>query len=108
MIHYVDSNKCNFCKNSPETLQHLFYDCHNIKNIWKALQEWISEQLKMIILLKTQIVMFGMINGEINELYVVNWLIINIKYNFYCTKILDKNFNINIIKNTLQHKFLID
>ena len=58
MIHYVDSNKCNVCKNA------LFYDCHKVKNIWKALQEWIFEKLKMRISLNKHIVMFGMINGE--------------------------------------------
>ena len=52
--------------------------------------------------------MFGVINGEINQLYVVNWLIINVKYHIYCTKILGKKTNFNIIKNTLQHKFHID
>ena len=80
MTHCVDSNKCDFCKNSPETLQPLFYDCHNVKSIWKTLQEWISEQLKIRKLLNKQIVIFGMINSEIHQLYTVNWLIINLKY----------------------------
>ena len=100
---YVDSNKCNFYKNAPETLQHLFYE-----NIWKALQEWIFETLKMRISLNKHIVMFGMINGEINQLYAVNWLIINIKYHIYCTKIFGNNLDINSIKHTLQHKYQID
>ena len=34
-----------------------------------------SEQLKLRILINKQIVMFDMINGEINQLYAVNWLI---------------------------------
>ena len=108
MIHYVDTNKCNFCKNAPETLQHLFYDCHKVKNIWKALQEWIFKKLKMGILLNKHIVMFGKINGEINQLYAVNWLIINIKYHIYCTKIFGNNLDITSIKNTLQHKYQIE
>ena len=45
--------------------------------------------------------MFRNINGEINQLYVLNWLIINVKYHIYCTKILDKIFNIKIIKNVI-------
>ena len=56
-----------FLKKSPGTLQHLFYYCHNLKMIWKALQEWIFEQLKIRIFLIKQIVIFGMINGEINN-----------------------------------------
>ena len=51
--------------------------------------------------------MFGMINGEINQLYAVNWLIINIKYHIYSTKIFGNNLDITSIKNTLQHKYQI-
>ena len=76
MIHNVDSNKCNACKNAPETLQHLFYECNIVTIIWKALQEWICEQLRMKRLLNKPLVMFGMINGKINKLLVANWLII--------------------------------
>ena len=52
--------------------------------------------------------MFGMINDEINQLYAVNWLIINIKYHIYCTKIFGNNLDITSIKNTLHHEYQID
>ena len=60
----------------------------------------------MRILLNKKFVMFGMINGTINQLYAVDWLIINIKYHIYSTKIFGNNHN--IISNTLQHYFHTD
>ena len=44
MIHYTDSNKCTFCTNEPETLQHLVYDCNVVKKLWKSVEKWISEK----------------------------------------------------------------
>ena len=63
--------------------------------------EWISEQLKIGILLNKQIVMFGMINGEINQLYAANWLIINIKYH-----ILGKNIILILLKSHSNINFI--
>ena len=30
----VTSQTCSFCKIFPETIDHLFYDCNLVKNIW--------------------------------------------------------------------------
>ena len=85
MIHYIDSNKCTFCTNEPETLQHLFYDCNVVRKLWESVEKWISEKTGVTTTLNKYEIMFGILEGE--QKYVLNWLIFNIKY-IYNMKIL--------------------
>ena len=106
MIHYVDSNKCSFCNNAPETLQHIFYDCSKVRNLWGELEKWIFNKTGIHLSFNKNNVMFGMINNKISK--IVNWLIINIKYYIYNTKIFKNSLNIKNIEDVLQHKFQIE
>ena len=40
-INEQKSEKCTFCDNGVETIEHLFYDCTHISKIWDDLFEWI-------------------------------------------------------------------
>ena len=41
MIHYADTNMCTFYINYPETLQHLFYECTQVKALCNSVQDWV-------------------------------------------------------------------
>ena len=56
--------------------------------------------------LKKQIVMFGMLNSEVNE--AVNWIAINIKHYTYNVNTRNKTIHINDIKHILQIFFQIE
>ena len=86
MIHYTDSNKCTFCTNEPETLQHLFYDCSVVRKLWKSVENFIFEKNRSYRHTKKDEIIFGILEGE--RKYVLNWLIFNIKYYIYYIKIL--------------------
>ena len=62
-IHYVKSNTCTFCSTEPETLQHLFYDCQIVKNLWEEVQIWIIMETGINLQLEKHIDIFGMINN---------------------------------------------
>jgi hypothetical protein len=106
MINYSDSNKCTFCNKLLETLQHLFYDCDKVRELWKSLETWIFHKTGFRISLTKNIVIFGMIDDKLAQ--NINWLIINIKYYIYTMKILKRNLCINTIKVILQKKFQIE
>ena len=36
----VETNICSFCSNYPETLNHLFLQCPNTRNIWNDFEHW--------------------------------------------------------------------
>ena len=39
----VNSQVCLFCNMEPETIEHLFFNCIHVKNIWLyVFQEWLS------------------------------------------------------------------
>ena len=39
----VNSQVCSFCNIEPETIEHLFFNCIYVKNIWLyVFQEWLS------------------------------------------------------------------
>ena len=106
MIHYVDSNMCSLCNNYPETISHLFCECNETKKLWEAVQEWVLIRTGNIIDFNKNNIMFGLINNEKDNF--LNWLIINIKYYIYCTKIHKKCLEITAIKNILQKNFEIE
>ena len=105
-IHYVKANICTFCSTEPETLSHLFYDCHIVKNLWEEVQTWIIVETGIIIQLEKHTVIFGMINNE--KCRFVNWLTINIKHYIYRMKVQKQKLNIKAIKNILQKQFQIE
>ena len=106
MIHYIDSDICSFCNTYPETLQHLFFKCDNVYNLWKEVKSWILSKTGIQINFSKDIVMFGMANNK-NSTFI-NWLTINIKYYIYNMKIQKKMLNINSVKNMLKNKFYIE
>ena len=106
MIHYIDSDICSFCNTYPETLQHLFFKCDNVYNLWKEVKSWILSKTGIQINFSKDIVMFGMVNNK-NSTFI-NWLTINIKYYIYNMKIQKKMLNINSVKNMLKNKFYIE
>ena len=43
-IKVTDSPICSFCKEDLETIEHLFADCHIVKELWSNIEEWISNK----------------------------------------------------------------
>jgi hypothetical protein len=33
-----DCNLCNFCKEEPETIEHLLWGCHKVSDLWHELK----------------------------------------------------------------------
>ena len=36
-VSIKDNGRCSFCKNEPESLEHLFFDCPITKDLWNNL-----------------------------------------------------------------------
>ena len=73
-IGYVDSPLCSFCKNKPETIDHMIWNCDIITKIWKDLEMWF-DQVQLTLKLTKQKVILGIkgknnnpINGKTNNL----------------------------------------
>ena len=52
-----------------------------IRKLWESVEKWIFEKTGIITTLKKYETMFGIL--EVEQKYVLNWLIFNIKYYIY-------------------------
>ena len=41
-INKIDSNRCSFCKQTIESIKHLFVDCPKVKEFWNTLKNWLQ------------------------------------------------------------------
>ena len=44
-IHVRGDDLCSFCKNSPETLCHLFWECVFVQHFWRDFLKFLSDEL---------------------------------------------------------------
>ena len=56
----VNCNLCTFCKEEPETIEHLLWGCHIVADIWHNLNSWIFDKVLIEIPLNLKIVIFGL------------------------------------------------
>ena len=100
LFNKVDSPLCSFCNREDETLTHLFYSCPSTSNLWKKLQNALSNILQLPNL-TTQSTIFGFI--DINKEYyvVINHLLLIFKLYIYK----DRNYKkLNLL--TLKRKIV--
>lgn len=45
-INLIPSNKCEFCKESVETIEHIFWSCTKVFDLWENLNQWIRIKQK--------------------------------------------------------------
>ena len=88
-IGIKDSNICSFCKNEPETLCHLFYNCPMVFDFWNELKQWLQSKcnhLDNVIFSKTDI-MLGITTQNKVDL-TLNFILLNTKQFRNCIKTL--------------------
>ena len=54
-----ESDKCTFCKESVETIEHIFWSCHKVAAIWEELYQWVNQTTNQELPLNLKIVIFG-------------------------------------------------
>ena len=102
-IHYVDNPLCTFCKQTEETIYHIFWECNTVKRIWLDLKNWLNTVDVQLSFSNIQVI-FG-VKGKNN--YALNAIIILVKNIIYkCTK---KGIipNFNYIKRQIAQYYYI-
>ena len=91
------NNICTFCKEGPETIEHLFWSCPMVASLWHALNIWIFEMTNIELPLNIMIILFGIYeNVKLN--FVKNKIILLSKYYIYRTKLQEVLPNLNALK----------
>lgn len=65
----VDSALCSFCKAENETIDHLFFQCRKIRQLWDTLMALIQEKCFHVHNLRfdVKLIIFGMSDGIVTD-----------------------------------------
>lgn len=83
------SSNCTFCHKKPETILHLFVECHHVQKIWQALKKWLNNFHKIKVVWTPSVIIFSNYKGKSAKL--VNTLLLIFKFYIYKTKVQVKN-----------------
>ena len=74
-IKIKQSDKCTFCNEVTEEIEHIFWTCHKIADLWIRLMDWIYNQTQIIIPFNMNIILFGNLgkteNNKIKNLIIL-------------------------------------
>lgn len=68
-IKLKDSPLCSFCKLNIETIEHLFTECPEVKDIWYRIEELFLTKYNVSFIFDKRSILFGKYNS--NKLYRV-------------------------------------
>ena len=81
-----DSPFCYFCKNSDETLVHLFCECSKVTGLWENLSDLTESKIGERIEFSNYQKMFGIDLEDSEHKNIINYLILCIKFYIYRCK----------------------
>lgn len=67
-------NKCNFCKEEPDNLEHLFTECVAVKPIWVMLERLLKEFTKQDVNLEQKDLRFLELNNKIDNFIIKKFI----------------------------------
>ena len=85
-LKITNSPQCNICKESEETIVHLFCECPKIITLWENITTWIRNKLNITITLSSLEIILGYQHRN-NYMKPLNTIILVTKaYIFWCTQ----------------------
>jgi hypothetical protein len=100
-----DSNLCTFCKNSEETILHIFCECPIILTLWINVVKWIKEKLNLNLRMDKEMQLFGILNYSMNAL---NIILLLCRYYIYKTKMKEGVPLIHLFKKDVKSYFSLE
>ena len=103
-----DSPKCSFCNTDIETLEHLFFECTQIRELWCDVEEWIINQFHVPVNFDKYSVMFGKYYNR--HMYRFQNLILLVvkQYIFSCRYQNNPRVHIAAIKKSITDRIMIE
>ena len=112
-IGYVQDDSCTFCRVSPETVNHLFYECIHTNQFWKDIKNFWFALSRKHVELSLQDVMIGKLD-EVSGL--LNYFLTVAKWHIWTSRqrCLSPDIAVNMkyetekyiaVKNNTQRKF---
>ena len=68
-IKVSQNNKCTFCSDSIETIEHIFWTCPKVFDVWEELDKWIYSKVQIELPFNLDIVLFGILEKTEKKLH---------------------------------------
>lgn len=78
-----DTEKCTFCNEEKETIQHLFFDCTVVSNLWKTFESDLKTKCG---LLQTNLLKSDILFGSLKFDTVLNQILLCVKKYIFRSK----------------------
>ena len=96
----VDSDTCFYCKQEPETFDHLFWSCEKIREFWECFKVFVDQKYGTDVKLTAYAVFFNVIFSS-NANHITNFLCLVAKQVIYKQRCLKQNLTLSVFKNHL-------
>ena len=100
------SEKCTFCRDAPETMDHLLFQCKLVSDLWLNLSKILNYYYKVQITFNRELVFFNNYNAQ--HKHIVNLTVIALKQYLYATKCFEKPPSFAEYMLKLNYWFTID
>lgn len=87
----VDSDRCTFCKDLYETIEHLFFQCNIVKRFWNLLQCWYEAMTDTEIVIDEKLILLN--HFVPNKTHILDSLILMGKQHIYKCRSLNRELN---------------
>lgn len=105
----IDSNYCDFCMETKDSIEHIFWTCNNSKHFWENFEELLKAKCETCtnINLSKTVILFGF-DKNVRTDYIFDFLILLGKMYIYGCKF-DKSMpNVTIFENYLSSRYKIE
>ena len=106
VCNIIDYDSCYFCHSEVETIEHLFYLCPIVKELWINLAENMKPYLDITPFLKPQNVLLGCL--QIEHKMCINHIFNIVKRYIYSTKCNEKKLCPQYLLRIIKQHYLIE
>lgn len=99
---------CTFCKNSPEIITHLFFDCPIVNKFWKTLQKWIKYIFKISYSFDRVEIILNTVKAPKAYRSFLNKMVLMAKQYIYATKCLQAVLNFSHFIDKVTKAYNVD
>ena len=71
-MHVKPNNKCSFCPDVVDVIEHFFFECPKINNFWKCVEKFILHNTDVNLKINVQTVLFGI--NQISSPLHLKWI----------------------------------
>ena len=94
-----NSPLCSLCQNDIETIEHLFFNCDLIKDIWRQVESWIKERVDLEVKFTIKDIILN--TYQVNRPEIINRIILLVRDCIYKKSRKAEYISLFDIKNTI-------